>query len=60
MGFARAAYRWLKDGSLQVDNIIVFESDQGPLAAWDDHIRSTCEALDKIIDVVHSKAAAAL
>jgi hypothetical protein len=37
---------------VQVDGVIFFESDQGMLADWDDHIRSTCEALDSIITVV--------
>jgi hypothetical protein len=38
--------------TVQVDGVIIFENDRGMLAGWDDHIRSTCEALDSIITVV--------
>ena len=45
---------------VQVDNVIFFDGeDGGALAARDEHIRGTCEAVDKIIDVVRSTTAAA-
>ena len=37
---------------VQVDGVIVFEGEQGPLADWDEHIRSTCEAVDQVIHVL--------
>ena len=35
-----------------MDNIIVFQGGKGRLEEWDDHIRGTCDSLDKIIAVV--------